>query len=126
MNDLEKNGEYPSTSSLAKRGITAIACTAGGVFLFVLQAVSRFRVLGLAAGAIVCVAGITSLLSKDSTDRKAGAIITAAGVLTILSKTGIPFIKTIAGTLLGIGAVGLLALGIWNGIRFFTGLKKRS
>jgi hypothetical protein len=126
MNDLEKSGMYPSTSELAKQGITAIACTAGGVFLFVLQAVSRFRVLGLVAGAVVCVAGIASLLSKDSADRKAGAVITAAGALTILSKTGIPLIKTAAGTLLSIGAVGLLALGIWNGIKFFIGLKKRA
>jgi hypothetical protein len=125
MNDLERT-DYPSTAALAKQGITAIACTAGGVFLFALQAAARFRILGLAIGAAACVVGIASLLSKESADRKAGAVITAAGVLTVLSKTGIPLLKAAAGSLLSIGAFGLLAMGIWNGIKFFTGLKKRS
>ena len=126
MNDIEKPDPYPTTATLTKQGITAIAYTAGGVFLFVLQALARFRFLGLAVGAVACVVGIVSLLSKDPADRKPGAVITVAGVLVVLSKTGIPLLKAAAGTLLGIGAFGLLALGIWNGIKFFTGLKKRS
>jgi len=126
MNDIEKRDEIPSTSKLSKLGITAIGYTAGGVFLFILQVVSRFRVVGLIAGAVVCLLGIGSLLSKDPADRKAGVLITAAGVLAILSKSGVPVIAPITGTLLGIGAFGLLALGIWNGIKFFIGLKKRS
>jgi hypothetical protein len=48
----------------------------------------------------------------------------AAGVLALLSK--IPVIAPVAGTLLAIGAFGLLALVIINGIKFFIGLKKRS
>ena len=126
MNDIEKRDEIPSASTLSKLGITAIGYSAGGIFLFILQVVSRFRVFGLIAGAVVCLLGIGSLLSKDPADRKAGVIITAAGVLAILSKSGIPGITQVTGTLLAIGAVGLLALGIWNGIKFFVGLKKRS
>ena len=126
MNDIEKAGAYPSTSTLAKQGITAVACTAGGVFLFVLQAVSRFRVLGLVIGAAACVLGIVSLLSKDPADRRPGAIITGAGILVVLSKTGISLMRALAGTLLSIGAFGLLALGVWNGVKFCAGLKKRS
>ena len=126
MNEIEKTGEYPTTSNLAKHGITAIIYTAGGIFLFVLQLVARFRVLGLIIGAVICVLGIASLKSKDPADTKPGAIITAAGVLTILSKTGIPFIRAIAGTLMSIGAVGMLAMGVLNGVKFFLGLKKRS
>ena len=126
MNDIEKRDEIPSASTLSKLGITAIGYSAGGIFLFILQVVSRFRVFGLIAGAVVCLLGIGSLLSKDPADRKAGVIITAAGVLAILSKSGIPGITQVTGTLLAIGAVGLLALGIWNGIKFFIGLKKRS
>ncbi|MDR1836563.1 MAG: hypothetical protein LBQ89_02785 [Treponema sp.] len=126
MNDIEKRNDIPSSSSLSKLGITAIGYSAGGVFLFLLQAFSRLRGLGLVLGAVVCVLGIFSLTSKDPADRKAGVVITAAGVLTVLSKSGIPLITSISGTLLGIGAVGLLALGIWNGIKFFLGLKKRS
>ena len=126
MNDIEERGSYPTTSNLAKLGLTAVGCTAGGIFLFILQAIARFRVLGLIVGAVICVLGIISLKSKDPADTKAGAVITVAGVLTVLSKTGIPLIKAAAGTLLSIGAVGLLAMGIWNGIKFFIGLKKRS
>jgi len=124
MNDIEKRDNIPSTSSLSKLGITAISYTAGGIFLFVLQAFAGLRGIGLIAGAVVCAVGIMSLLSKDKTDKKAGAIITGAGALVLLSK--IPLITPVAATLLSIGAVGLLALGIWNGIKFFFGLKKRS
>ena len=122
----EGKNDIPSTSKLSKLGLSAIGYSVGGILLLVLQAVSRFRVLGLVIGGVVCVFGISSLLSKDPADRKPGAIVTAAGVLTVLSKTGIPFIKAAAGTLLGIGAVGLIAAGIWNAIKFFIGLKKRS
>jgi hypothetical protein len=127
MKDIERQDNYPSTSSLAKQGIGAVACTAGGIFLLVLQIISRFRILGLAVGGVACVVGISSLLSKDPDDKKAGAVITAAGTLVLLSKIGLfPWVKAAAGTLLGIGAVGLLAMGIWKGIKFFIGLKQRS
>jgi len=123
-NEIERRNEIPSVSTLQKLGITAIGYSAGGVFLFLLQAFARFRGLGLVIGGLVCIIGIASFTSKDPADRKAGAIITAAGALALLSK--IPAVAPIAGTLMSIGAVGLLALGIWNGIKFFIGLKKRS
>jgi hypothetical protein len=129
MNDIIKREEkdaIPSTSKLSKLGITAVGYSVGGVLLFVLQAVSRFRALGLIVGGVVCIFGITALLSKDPADRKPGAIVTAAGALAVLSKSGIPFITAASGTLLSIGALGLLAAGIWNGIKFLLGLKKRS
>ena len=125
MNDIEQTG-YPAASTLAKQGIAAVAYTAGGVFLFALQAVARFRVLGLIIGAVACVVGVVSLMSKDPADRKPGAVISGAGVLVVLSKTGIPLLKAAAGTLLNIGAIGLLAIGVLNGIRFLRGLKQRS
>ena len=127
MNDLEKrNDGYPSTSTLSKHGITAVGCTAGGIFLLIMQTIARSTVLGLILGGIACVVGIISLASRDSTDKKAGAIITGAGVLVMLSKTKIPFIGPLSGVLISISAVGLLALGVWNAIKFFIGLKKRS
>ena len=124
MNDIEKRDNIPSTSSLSKLGITAISYTAGGIFILILNAISKIPAFGLIAGAIVSAVGIASLLSKDKADKKAGAIITGVGALVLISK--VPAAAPIAGTLLGIGAVGLLALGIWNGIKFFFGLKKRS
>ena len=124
MNDIEKREEIPSASSLSKLGMTAVGYTAGGIFLFLLQVISRLRGLGIIAGVIVCVIGLVSLGSKDTADKKAGAMITAAGVLTLLSK--VPVIAPLASTLISIGAVGLLVMGIWNGIKFLFGLKKRS
>jgi len=124
MNDIIKKNDVPTTSGLAKLGITAIGYSAAGIFIFVLNAISRNLIIGLVAGGIVTLFGLGSLKSKDPADKKAGIIITAAGVLTLLSK--IPFIAPVSSTILGIGAVGLLALGIWNGIKFFLGFKKRS
>ena len=124
MDDIENRSGYPSTSSLSKLGITAIGYTAGGIFLFLLMAFARLRGLGLVLGAVVCIVGIVSLLSKDQADKKAGVIISAAGALALLSK--IPAAAPVAGTLMSIGAFGLLAMGIWNGLKFVVGLKKRS
>ena len=124
MSDIERRNDIPSASALSKLGITAVGYTAGGIFLFLLQAFARFRGLGIVVGALVCLIGIGAFTSKDPADKKAGAVIMAAGVLALLSK--VPGIAPIAGTLLAIGAVGLLAMGILNGIKFFIGLKKRS
>ena len=124
MNDIEIKDDIPSTSSLSKLGISAIGYAAGGIFLFLLNIFARFKVFGLIIGGIVCMIGIGSLMSKDPADKKAGSIITAAGALVLLSK--IPVIAPAAATLLSIGAIGLLAVGIINGIKFFIGLKKRS
>jgi hypothetical protein len=91
-----------------------------------MEALARFRVLGLVLGAAAGIVGITALLSKDPDDKKPGVIITAAGVLVILSKTGIPVLRSLAPTLLSIGAVGLLVMGVWKAIKFFRGLRSRS
>jgi hypothetical protein len=126
MNEIENRNNIPSTSRLSKLGISAVGYTAGGLFILLLNTIARSPILGFIVGGIVCLFGIGAFLSKDSTDKKAGFIIMAAGALTILSKIGIPVITAFSGTILGISTFGLLALGIWNGIRFFIGLKKRS
>ena len=124
MNEIEKRNDVPSASKLSKLGITAVGYSAGGIFLFLLQIFSRWRGIGLVIGAVVCLFGIASFMSKDPADRKAGAVIMSAGVLVLLSR--IPLVAPLAATLLSIGAVGLFAMGIWNGIKFLIGLKKRS
>jgi hypothetical protein len=126
MKDIVKKDEIPSTTVLSRLGISAIGYTVGGIFLLLLNIFAGLRGLGLIIGGLVCLLGIGSYLSKDPVDKKAGLLITTAGVLTILSKTKIPVLTPISGTLLSIGAFGLLALGIVNGIKFFIGLKKRS
>ncbi|WP_461245802.1 hypothetical protein [Treponema sp. R6D11] len=126
MDEVENINDIPSTSSLSKLGITAISYIAGGIFLFLLNIISKFRVFGLVVGGIVCLVGIGSLFSKDPADKRAGLLITTVGALTILSKSRITFLVAVCGTLLSIGSVGLLVLGIINGIKFLIGLKKRS
>jgi hypothetical protein len=123
MKDIEKRDEFPSTTVLSKLGVSAVGYTVGGIFLLLLNVFAKPG-FGLIIGGLVCLLGIGSFLSKDPADRKAGLLITIAGALTVLSR--IPFLTAISKILLSIGAFGLLALGIVNGIKFFIGLKKRS
>jgi len=125
MFEIEKrNDNIPSASKLSKIGVSAVAYTAGGIFLFILNAITSSFIPGLIIGGAVFFIGLGVFMSKDSADKKAGMIITAAGALTLISK--LPILGGISAALLGIGAVGLLGLGIWNGMKFLIGLKKRS
>jgi hypothetical protein len=121
MNDIMP-GEPVPTNALAKQGVAAVGNLIGGVGLLVMGALPP--IAGIIAGAVVGVVGIAALLSGDPEDRKPGIIITVAGALSILSKIGI--VRPLAATLLGIGALGLLAMGIRHGIKFLRGLKSRS
>jgi hypothetical protein len=123
MNDLTPgDGNYTPTNVLAKQGMTAIGGIAGGLVLTIMRALPL--VIGIIAGVIVGVIGIGGIMSKDPEDRKPGILAAAAGGLSILAR--IPFIRPLAGTLLSISALGLIVLGVWNGIKFIKGLKGRS
>jgi hypothetical protein len=123
MSDLiPGGGDYTPTNVLAKQGISAVGGIVGGVALLIMRALPPF--IGIIAGAIVGVIGVGGILSKDPDDRKPGLLAAAAGALSILARIGI--IRPLAGTLLGISALGLLAMGIWNGVKFLKGLKSRS
>ena len=126
MNEIQNRNEIPTVTSLSKTGVSAVGYGAAGIFLLILNAVTGPVILAFIVGGLVCLLGLGSLRSKNPTDRKVGLLITAAGILTILSKIPIPVIAPLSNILLGIGAFGLLALGIWNGIKFIIGLKKRS
>ncbi|WP_010263236.1 hypothetical protein [Treponema primitia] len=125
MSDLiPGNGNYTPTNVLAKQGVTAVGGIAGGVVLMIIRALPSF--LGIIAGLVVGVVGLGGVLSKDPDDRKPGLLAAAAGGLAILSRAPIKPISALSGTLLGISALGLLVMGIWNGIKFIKGLKGRS
>jgi hypothetical protein len=113
---------YETASSLSKKGVMAIGCIAGGLGLFILGSLST--VAGIVTGAVAAVVGICALSSKDPSDKTPGFIIAGAGALTIVSK--LPLLGFLAKPVLGFGAVVLLGVGIWNGIKFFKGLKARS
>jgi hypothetical protein len=123
MNDLiPGGGDYTPTNVLAKQGITAVGGIVGGLALMIMRALPPF--IGIIAGAVVGVIGIGCIMSKDPDDRKPGILAAVAGGLSILARIGI--VRPLAGTLLSISALGLLAMGVWNGIKFFKGLKGRS
>lgn len=121
---LDDDKDYVPANVLAKQGVAAVAGIAGGTALLVMGALPS--IAGVIVGGVATVVGIGSLLSKDPDDKKPGAVLTAAGFLAMASKVGIPVIKPLAGTFLGLGAIGMFAMGIWNGIKFIKGLKKRS
>ena len=124
MNEIES---YPSSKTLTKRGVTAIFSLAAGVFLLIMNAVgARIPVVGPILGGLIAFAGVLALLSKDPDNRKPGLVLAAAGALTLLARARNPLIMSIAGTLLGIVAVGFIAFGLWNGIKFMRGLMRRS
>jgi len=110
---------------LAKQGISAAAYLAGSIFLFIMSIGSKFRLLGIILPVAALVVGIGALLSKDREDKKPGFILTGASVLGMLFRFGPGPIKSLAATLLFLGALGLFAAGIWKGIKFLKGLKSR-
>jgi hypothetical protein len=127
MNEIEPRNEFTPTNVLAKQGVAAVAQIAGGVLIFIMHVFSaRIPPLGIIFAFIIGGIGISGLISKDPEGKRPGTILTAAGILKLVFHVGIiPVVKSLAGTLLTVSSLGLLALGIWNGIRFLRGLKDR-
>jgi len=110
---------------LVKLGTSAVVNLAGGALLFVMTMGARFRIPGMILSAGALVFGIVALLSKDKEDKKPGTVITAAGVLGMAVQFGPPMLRPFAVFALGLGAIGLIAAGIWKGIKYLRGLKSR-
>jgi hypothetical protein len=116
MNDIVPVNE------VAKRGVVAVGGIAGGIILFILGSLPLFA--GIIAGAVIGIVGIAALSSKDPGDKLPGLVAAGAGALAIVSR--FPVLGGMARFLLGAGAVALLAMGIWNAVKFFRGMKSRS
>ena len=110
---------------LVRQGTSAITYIVGGVFLVILTFGGRFPILGIILSLAALVLGIIALFSRDRDDKKPGLVVTFAGVLGLVMRFGIPELKPFAGFILGLGGLGLLAAGIWKGIKFLWGLKSR-
>jgi hypothetical protein len=127
MNDIEPFESGTPDNKLTQTGVAAVGYLAAGAFLFIMNLLgARFFLLGLVLGGVSAVVGILALRSKDREDKKPGLILAAAGILELVSRAGLRSLRPFAGTLLSIGAVGLIAMGIWKGIQFLIGLKARS
>ena len=127
MNDLETKKEPVSTDVLAKQGVAAVAQIAGGIIILIMHIFSaKLLPLGLVFGLVIGGIGIGGILSKDPEGKKPGILLAIAGGLKLLFHSHIPLLAPVAGTLLNVASMGLLALGLFNGYRFLKGLKSRS
>ena len=124
---MDENDLVPITPRdvLVKLGTSAIAHLAGGALFFVMAMGVRFRIPGIILSIGALVLGGGALLSKDREDKKPGLIIAGAGVLGMVIQFGIPILRPLAVFALGLGAIGLIASGIWKGIQYLRGLKTR-
>ena len=125
MDDKEIQPVVPR-DVLVKQGMSAVGYLASGLLLILITIGSRLGILGIILSAAVLIFGIGALVSKDREDKKPGLVLTVAGIMGLIVRFGIPVLKPIAGTVLGIGAVAMFAMGIWKGIKFLLGLKSRS
>ena len=124
MEDKELQPVVPR-SELTKQGVSAASYLAGGVFFMIMAIGAGRGIFGIILTVAALAIGIGALVSKDREDKKPGLIITGAGIMGMISRFGPAFLKPVSGTLLVAGAVGLLAAGIWKGIKFLAGLKSR-
>jgi len=109
------------TNTVAKYGVFMVAGIGGAIVLLLLKNVSW---LGIIVGAVLLFLGLGVLSSKTTKDTLPGILCIAAGALAILSR--LPFLGGLARFLLWVGAIALLIVGIWNGVKFVLGLKSRS
>ncbi|MCL2478947.1 MAG: hypothetical protein FWF22_05555 [Treponema sp.] len=126
MNDIVPEKEPVPTNIVAKHGVTAIGQIAGGILFLIMHIFSaRLPPLGIVFGLLGGGIGLSGMLSKDPADKKPGVILFIAGVLKLIFHVGPPVIRPFAGSLLTIASLILLALGIFNGIKFLKGLNSR-
>jgi len=130
MTEPEWKDANPSTADLPNKGRSAIIFIVCGIALFVLSRLGIvIRPLGLAAGIFGFMAGIAMIIRsrKGKGDFKTGLIVTAAGFLMLLANPRMGTITAgIAGTILMIGAVGLVVIGIGKAVKLSWDLGKRS
>ena len=105
-----------------KYGILSAGGIVGAFILLVLGILHWF--FALLIGGLLLFFGFGILTSKNSKDKLPGLVCIVAGALTLLSK--VPFFKIPVGWLLKGGAIALLLMGIWNGIKYVLSLKNRS
>jgi hypothetical protein len=131
MKQIENDGEKFSGpgggGALVKKGVAAIGYLSGGVLIFVMNILGgKFRPFGIILGLAAAALGLISLTDSNPDEKKPGAILATAGICELIVHFGIPVLKPIAISILGIGAFGLFALGIVRGIQFLFGLRSLS
>lgn len=121
MNDIVPRKE------MVKLGLKGIGGVGGGLGLFLLKGIASMggalSIPGLIAGVLVTTAGMVIASSKE--DRQAGMLAAGAGVITVVASLSIPLIGGLAGWLMSLAGIGLIAGGAYSLYKFWKGLKSR-
>jgi len=124
-NEPEYRDVNPSTEGLSDKGKIIIQCFAGGIALGVLTFLAiAVKPMGLAIGGTVFFYGIMMLARRQKFNFATSLIVTASGFLMLLTVPRVGIMTGIAGTLLIIGAVALIALGLTKAIKLAWDLGK--
>jgi uncharacterized membrane protein (UPF0136 family) len=82
--------------------------------------------VGIAAGAIIGVLGISGVFSRSSEDKKDGLIVALTGAVLLGIGFNFWHLPSLASWIFRTGSTISLVWGIVSGIRFFIGLRKRT
>jgi len=119
MNDIVPRKE------MVKLGLKGVGGVGGGLGLFLLKGIASMggalSIPGLIAGVLVTTAGMIIGSSKE--DRRAGMLTAGAGVITVIAS--LPLIGGLAGWLMSLAGIGLIAGGAYSLYKFLKGLKSR-
>jgi hypothetical protein len=106
-------------SEVSKSGVKGVGAVVGGTALLVLSAISQIPVIGVIAGGVLAVVGLS--LTTSRSDRTAGAVTAVAGIVTAAAAL-IPGLRW----LVWLPGIGLLGAGIYMLFKFFRGMKTRT
>jgi hypothetical protein len=123
--EIESVTQIVPREVLVKQGTSAAIHLVGGLFLLIMTFGARSPVLGLVLSAVALVIGAAALFSRSREDRTPGLVIAAAGALGLAVRFGPPLLRPFAAFALALGAIGLFARGIVQGVKFLRGLKSR-
>ena len=112
------------SGEMLKEKSAAMVCLLGGVFLTAMTIGARFPFVGIFLPGLAFAYGLGALMSKGIEDKKRGLVMLGAGIMGFLFRFGPGLTRPFAALFLWMGAVGLLAAGIWSGLRFLI-LKNR-
>ncbi|MBN1696040.1 MAG: hypothetical protein JW881_00885 [Spirochaetales bacterium] len=112
-------GELVPRQQLVKQAMVGVGGIGGGIILLALGGVGFWP--GIIIGGLIGIVGLAMAASKK--DKGAGLIVAGGGIVYALSR--LPFLKPIAGFLLGAGGIALIAVGAYSAYKFIKNLNAR-
>ena len=127
MSEPEWRDVNPVIEDLPNKGRTVILFIVCGLVLAVLAFFGmRIRPLGLAAGTLVFMSGLSILIRRRKYNVKTGIAVTVAGFLLLMANPRFGLVAGFAGYFLVVGALGLIVLGLFKAVKLSWDLGKRS